>query len=291
MAQFPKLLDRFAQHVRDVHHNLSGGVVETASTAGDRFKPGDSVRENREGAHRETVTHVRHPMVYTDKRGPNSPGGGYHHTKLVHCHSRAETAAVVKTLAYEQVTRCAPYTVNSAARALQKICGITDGGLASLHLDESSWDSASRVERVEMLIRWLTAEGVKVEPAKDPLTDESGVRWNNEFSRKWGPVVKKRMADAKAHPLVRGHKQRFWLLDTSPLATVYADKSEKNLRDAITDAISVVDVTALGNIAKGSPDWVTSSKGYALRQFGAEHAERDVLEGALDWLERQVRGY
>jgi hypothetical protein len=51
-----------------------------ANTNADRFKKGQKVK-NAFGK-TETVSHTKHPMVYTKEKPESGPNGGYHHTKV-----------------------------------------------------------------------------------------------------------------------------------------------------------------------------------------------------------------
>ena len=75
-------------------------------------------------------------------------------------------------------------------------------------------------------------------------------------------------------PMVTSPNAAFWLLDMTGTEPA--------------DMVSVVDLKALGNIARGSPDWGKYSEGLRLRSLDDPYAASDVLESMLHRM-REVR--
>ena len=114
--------------------------------------------------------------------------------------------------------------------------------------------------------------------------------WIGPHNQKWGPAVKLTMANTKRAPITHGGRNRFWLVDLNPLDAVYSRDSERDLIEALGDHVSVVDVVALGNMAKGTADWGSRAKNYSVLPLNGPHSEQDVTEMLLRWLEDQIKG-
>jgi len=88
------------------------------------------------------------------------------------------------------------------------------------------------------------------------------------------PVAVAAMKNALTTEIGSKRGERYWLVDLSG--------------SEATDIVSVVDLTAIGNIARGTIDWPEAAGKMRIHRIDDRHSAQDVLEAVI-WRLRQIR--